>query len=233
MEPRRHGRPISYSESHIHLPRQMPLIGSIASVQSFSSFEIESESPPPSPPPPKPPWTPFLYNWFFQSLFHLTLISLFETLFFWQFVSVTEDGALIGLVDTYIQNTLNGCAAMTSGQRAITTDMLDLFINQTTVAGQGAAAATQRASYNNGLFRNSWLYFGGLATAVVSLAGSKLLCCSFVEIKWRTLLIDNLTLILFLGAYEWMFFSTIVLKYQTISMPELDQRVVAKIMAIC
>jgi len=208
----------------------MPLIGSIASVQSFSSFEIELESPPPSPPPLKPPWTPFLYNWCLQSLFHLTLISLFETLFFWQFISVTEDGALIGLVDHYIQNTLNGCAAMTPSQRVFMTDVLNLFINQTTVVNQGAAAATQRTSYNNGLLRNSWLYFGGLAIAVVSLAGIVKLCG---PIKWRALLLDNLVLILLLGAYEWMFFSTVVLKYQAISMPELDQRVVAKIMAVC
>jgi len=231
MEPRRHGRPISYSESHINLPRQMPLIGSIGSVQSFSSFEIESESPPPSPPPPKSPWAPFLYNWALQSLFHLTLISLFETLFFWQFISVTEDGALIGLVDHYIQNTLNGCAAMTPSQRLFMTDILNLFINQTTVAARGIAASDQRTGYNNGLLRNSWLYFGGLAIAVVSLAGTMKLCRH--SIKWRALLLDNLVLILMLGAYEWMFFSTVVLKYQAISMLELDQRVIAKIVAIC
>lgn len=230
MEPRRFGRPISYSESHIHLPRQMPLISSIPSVQSFSSFEIEPESPPLTPEPKTPPWTPFLYNWALQSLFHLTLISLFETLFFWHFVSVTEDNALIGLVDHYIQNTLNGCAAMTPSQRAITTDMLDLFINQTLTSSRGVAAAIQRANYNDGLLRNSWLYFGGLAIAVVSLAGTTKFCG---PIKWRALLIDNLVLILMLGAYEWMFFSTVVLKYQAISMPELDQRVIAKITAVC
>jgi len=36
-----------------------------------------------------------------------------------------------------------------------------------------------------------------------------------------------------LGIYEWMFFSTIVLKYQAISMQELDRMVVDEFMAQC
>jgi hypothetical protein len=206
------------------------------------SFEIEQDktpSPPlrlviPLPSPPSPSakiWLPILHAGATRFVFHLTLISLFETIFFWQFISKSEDSALILLVNHYAKTTLNNCADMSPSQRQITTDFLNLFLNQTQVDAAGAAAAATRAAYNGILIRNSWLYFGGLAVLFAILAALSLQ--KDYTIHWRSLLAENLALVTFLGLYEWMFFSTIVLQYQAISVPELDRMVVDEIMSAC
>lgn len=207
------------------------------------SFEIEPDkSPPlrlviplplsPSPPPPSAKiWLPFLHTWATRFVFHLTLISLFETIFFWQFISKSEDSALILLVNHYAASTLSSCRAMPPAQRQITTDFLNLFLNQTRTDAAGAAAGVIRAAYNAILIRNSWLYFGFLAVLFAILAALGLQ--KDYAIHWRSLITENLALVTFLGLYEWMFFSTVVLKYQAISVPELDRMVVDEIVSAC
>ena len=242
LPPPKRGRPISYSESHIQFDRvrTYPLLSPSS---SMVSFEIEQDSPPvpivlhipihspSSSPSPHSEWLPFLHGWALRFVFHLTLISLFETLFFWQFISKSEDGALIGLVNHYAKTTLNGCRALTPRQRQLVTDFLDLFINQTRVDTAGALAAASRAAYNNILVRNSWLYFGGFMITFAGLGAWGQL--RGYGIKWRSLLLENLALVTFLGFYEWMFFSTVVLQYQAISVPELDRMVVDEIVLAC
>jgi hypothetical protein len=53
------------------------------------------------------------------------------------------------------------------------------------------------------------------------------------EVNWRNLILENLTLVALLGLYELMFFSTIVLKYQSISIQELDALVINELLAAC
>jgi len=232
--PRKKGRPISYSESYIDLSKthQEPFI--LAPSPSMLSLEIES-SPPSSPPSISSPiliaWIPFLHEWSLRFIFHLMLISLFETIFFWHFVSESEDAALITLVNHYAASTLSSCANLTDPQRALVTDFMDLFINQTQVNAAGAEAAANRSAYNYLLFRNSWLYFGGFLILFVSLA-----IVGHVrryKIEWPAILGENLALVLFLGLYEWMYFSTVVLRYDAISFQELDQMIVGELEAVC
>jgi len=162
---------------------------------------------------------------------HLTLIGLFETIFFWHFVSVSEDEALIKLVDNYAQGVLNSCAALTDQQRVVARNIFGIFINQTQADAAGFAALTKRSAFNATLLGKSWLYFGGILTLFASLAAIG--HCRRYRIKWRPLLAENIALVSLLGLYEWMFFSTIILKYQAISMPELDRRIVDEFMAQC
>jgi hypothetical protein len=51
--------------------------------------------------------------------------------------------------------------------------------------------------------------------------------------EWYQLVGENLTLVTLLGLYEWMYFSTVVLRYQAISMPELDRMVADEFKADC
>jgi hypothetical protein len=159
------------------------------------------------------------------------LISLFETLFFWHFVSESEDTALITLVNKYTGKILTGCANLTQGQRVLVIDFMDLFINQTRVTAAGMEAATARADFNYILFRNSWLYFGSLLILWSALA--ILGRIRQYTIHWKELIGENLALVIFLGLYEWMFFSTVVFPYESISVPELDRMVVNELDATC
>ena len=213
------GRPVSYSESHMHIPH---IQSNLAPLLLTSKPELE-----PEPEPQSGLLVAAIHGQGLRFSLHLTLISLFETLFFWKFVSETEDTALVNLVNSYTQGILNSCSNLTDQQRAVIRD----FINQTHTDAAGVAALTSRNAYNGTLLRESWMYFGVITTLFVSLAAiSK---CSRIKIDWQSLFVENIALVGLLGLYEWMFFSTIVLKYQAISMPELDRMVVDEFMAQC
>jgi len=159
------------------------------------------------------------------------LISLFETLFFWLFISRTEDDALIGLVSSYTGNLLSACQNLTAPQRTAVLDVLNLFINSTTTDTAGAAAAADRAAFNGILLRNSWLYFSGGLALLATTVGAAL--WRRLQMRWGQICAENLVLVLMLGAYEWMFFRTVVLRYQAVSPAELDRMVVDQVEDTC
>jgi hypothetical protein len=248
-----HKRPVSYSESHIYLPRfSEPLLQLQESRSNVSldglTLSRSCPSPPTTPTPSSPPLSPSptlspahppstrnltatAHRWAIRFTLHLVLISLFETIFFWQFVSKSEDSALTGLVDSYAHGVLAACQNITPQQRVAVDSIFDLFINQTTVDTAGAVAAATRASYNGALIRNSWLYFGGLCGLFASLSASAVALKR--EIRWGHIVGENLVLVSLLGLYEWMFFHTIIYQYESISPAELDRMVVDEFQATC
>jgi hypothetical protein len=238
----------SFSEGHVDLilgrHRDFPRIISnlqnlIEDVRSPPDTEgsanwITLTTPPPSPPSPPEAaelLTSFLHRWSLRFSVHVTLIALFETLFFWVFVSKKEDSSLIGLVNDYAGELLSQCDSMNTSQRIVFMDLVDMLVNQTQVASQGAAAATARGLANGALLTNSWVYFGSLVVLTGGLAaGAKY---RRLPVHWRQLVCENLGLIVVLGLYEYMFFSTVVYPYQSISQPELDRMLLTEIDASC
>jgi hypothetical protein len=166
-----------------------------------------------------------------QFSLHLALISLFETIFFWQFVSQTENAALINLVNGYAANLLHTCTNMSDQQKQLTRALFNMFINQTTIDNTGFTAFAARTAYNNDLIRTSWLYFGGITTIFAGIALTGRL--KGYKTDWHPILREHITLIALLGLYEWMFFSTIILRYQAVSMPELDSMIINQFESQC
>ena len=236
----------SFSEGHVDLilerHRDFPRIISnlqnlIEDVRSPPDTEgstnwITLTTPPPSPPSEELELlTSFLHRWSLRFSVHVTLIALFETLFFWVFVSKKEDSSLVGLVNDYAGELLSQCDSMNTSQRIVFMDLVDMLVNQTQVATQGAAAATARGQANGALLTNSWVYFGSLVVLTGGLAaGAKY---RRLPVHWRQLVCENLGLIIVLGLYEYMFFSTVVYPYQSISQPELDRMLLTEIDASC
>lgn len=242
-------RPVSYSESHIYLPRfSEPLLLhesrsnlSLNGPLTLEGLTPHRTSPPSSPsssassPAPTPPVSAAViataHRWAIRFSLHLVLISLFETVFFWQFVSKSEDSALTGLVNSYTRNVLAACQNLTPQERVTVDAIFDVFINQTTVDAAGASAAAIRSAYNGALLRNSWLYFGGLCGIFTTL--SALAVRLKRDIRWGHIVSENLVLVTLLGLYEWMFFRTIIYQYESISPAELDRMVVDEFQAVC
>ncbi len=203
-------------------------------------------SPPPSPPDIKPfeletnpanqttlvikPAHPVL-TWTTQFTMHLMLISLFETVFFWLFVSKSEDTALASLVNNYAGTILNSCANMTQEQRTTLVDIFNALVNVTVVNQQGFAELRDRTAFNDILVRNSWLYFGGLSSLLTILAG--VAAATKQQLPWRHMTLENLGMVTLLGLYEWMFFRTIVYRYKSVSISELDQMVTNEFVTEC
>lgn len=220
-------RPISFSENDIRLPKLT------------SSFNIQEPlllQLPPSPQtqgqlitPKKDSWGPLLHYWALRFSFHLSLISLFETIFFWTFISKSEDQALINVINGYTTGIVSSCRNLTVPDRQAIAGIIALFLNQTMTAQD--IAVSQRNAYNQGLILNSWLYTAGITAIFSCLSVSNHLCKN--EVNWRNLVLENLTLVALLGLYELMFFSTVILKYQSISIQELDGLVINELLAAC
>jgi hypothetical protein len=158
---------------------------------------------------------------------------VFETLFFWFFVSKSEDTALIGLVNTYVDGVLNTCTNMTQADRAITNYVFDTLFNVTNIDAAGQTAATDRTAFNDALLGTSWTYFGTILGIFTGLVITTRCSPEPRRFRWRGIVGENVALIALLGLYEWMFFHTIVFRYRAISMAELDRMIVTEFSASC
>jgi hypothetical protein len=226
-------RPPSFSESHIYLPRlprvesnQKPLI-----LMDIDDLSINRVAPIPRPIPQSTTWAVKFHLWATKFALHLTFISAFETLFFWLYVSASEDAALVGLINNYVTGAVAGCHNLTVAQRFNSSAIIAALVNQTNINAAGVAAATDRAIYNGLLLRNSWLYCSAIAFVFVVLAAGARL--RRINVNWKHLVGENAALVTLLGIYELMFFRTVIFRYRATTMEELDQMVVGELMDAC
>ena len=218
------GRPVSYSEGHISnlIPSPqtniVPLLLPSPTLASSppSSFSLPLE---------------IYYNLILRFSLHLALISLFETVFFWLFVSKQENSALEVLMDSYTEVAFANCSSLPIDQRTGLIDLVNRIVNATHIYSDAYESVNWRSAYNDVLLRNSWLYVCGLVSLFGGLAAGTRI--RHIPVQWAQILGENAAMIVFLGAYEWMFFSTIVLKYQAVSAPELNIRIVDEFYQQC
>jgi cytochrome b subunit of formate dehydrogenase len=215
-------RPPSRSESFIYENREKG---------SYFDLSALPSPPPPPPPEPPPPQRLQLLHFLYPFLFHITLISLFETIFFFTYVSTLEDKGILNTIQDYVNPLLQGCTNWTTADRIFALDILTLFLNTTTLPPEAAAAAAHRAAINATLFNRSWIYVGGLASTTTVFTG--ILIWNQSPPPWKKLLTEQLSMVLLLGVYEWIFFRTIVLPYKAISATEVNQYVVQELDSIC
>lgn len=164
-------------------------------------------------------WLTLLIEYAIRFSVHIFLLSVFESLFFWMFVSVSEDDALNKLVNGYVDGTLNSCPNWNQTEKFIVTAFVDLLVNRTQVNALGAQAAVERNAFNGILVRNSWLYVAGLCGLTLGLCAWALLRKR--PVPWVHIGLENLALIVLLGLYEFVFFRSIVLVYRAVSGAEL------------
>jgi len=181
-------------------------------------------------PPPSPLFLQLLH-FLYPFLFHITLISLFESIFFFTYVSSLEDKGILSTIQDYVNPLLNGCSNWTSEDKVLALDILNTVLNVSTLQQDAYAATQYRADFNHTLFIRSWIYVGGLAGS--TLLFTAVLFYNKSSPNWKKLLTEQLTMVLLLGLYEWIFFRTIVLPYKAISATELNQYVVNELNTIC
>jgi hypothetical protein len=240
-------RPPSYSDSFLILSGKQAELEPLKSplLRRDSGFFIE---PPPLPLEPSilqsplhnpieipvyKPHTP-AEKWFNRIMslgVHITLISLFETIFFFQFVSVSEDTGLKSTIDSYVSNILTTCKNWTSEQHIVINDILSVLVNATQVDENGSRSASNRRAFNSSLQLQSWLYFVGLLSSV--LIGGFLGSHASLRIAYKRILVENIIMVTLLGLYEWTFFETIIYNYENITPPEIDQFVVGQLQTTC
>jgi hypothetical protein len=120
---------------------------------------------------------------------------------------------------------------MTPIERNLTVALFNALVNTTTTLQDAQNAAAERTADNDILYRNSWLYFGGLMTAFGLLSSTAHL--RRIPVHWGYILGENMALVTLLGLYEWMFFHTVAFRYRAVSPDELDGLVVTEFTAAC
>lgn len=231
MDPRR-SRPVSFSEGYIPVSTleslQKPIIPRVGSLEVELCSVVEGLRSPQQP-PPRIAWLDATHRHAIRFTMHLTLIALFETIFFWHIVAPSEDSALINLIQSYTGGLVGTIQAATPAQRVSFANFFDSIVNTTQIDVQGASASIDRSDYNTVLTRNSWLYVIGIAGATGILSAAAPI--RRLPIKWGSIIGENIALIVLLGLYEYMFFRTIIFRYRATSMEELDKMVVDQIQA--
>ena len=193
-------------------------------VRVLSPVKVEKD-------PPDPSKIIQFLHFLYPFLFHITLISLFESIFFFTYVSTLEDKGILSTIQDYVNPLVQGCGNWTSEDRIVAIDILNTVMNISTLQQEAVAATQYRAEFNHTLFVQSWIYVGGLASTTLLL--TIILLWNKSSPNWKKLLTEQLTMVLLLGLYEWIFFRTIVLPYKAISAVELNQYVVNELNTIC
>ena len=148
---------------------------------------------------------------------HVALIATFETLFFFQFVSGLADNGIISVVDRLSTTLFGGCQNLTLPARLELLGTLDLLANVTGIIGYAEQAKAERVSTNQQLLVASWIVTGSLYLLW-------LVAAYFLRrgIPWKTVLLENAVMIGVLAAYEGIFVNVIVLNYDSVTLPEIE-----------
>jgi hypothetical protein len=166
-------------------------------------------------------------------LFHIWLISIFETVFFFTFISKSEDQGILKTVDNYIFAAANSCSNISSNSTAALNQIIPYFINISDIASSAEESLANRTATNNTLLVKSWMYvvgiFGLLVTGSITAGVKKLLTCR----QAKRILWENLILVGMLGIYEFIFFRTIIYNYNALSASEISQDAVDTLRASC
>lgn len=164
-------------------------------------------------------------------LFHITLISIFETLFYFLYVSSLENNGIENAINTFISGAIEDCYNMTTEQIEVIDNVLESYINASDVIQKGKTEELARYKYNNHILNIAWGYVSGLAGVFVIL--SVYTRVRKIKINWKNVVFENFVMVILLGLYELLFFNTIVHKYLPISTKELTQGAVEKLQTAC
>ena len=171
-----------------------------------------------------------IVEYLLRFLLHLTLISFFETLFFFQFVSVDEDRGINSIVSFYTNKVLSSCANFTSEEKAIANYVLQKY-NASALISEGLEAGADRVLQNKRLMNTSWTYLGGLCCLLLLLAGFS--AHKKYKIRWVYIIGENCIFVTMLGLYEFMFFESIIKNYLTLTPAELTGQFITGLETTC
>jgi len=235
-------RPPSLSESFAWEPENVSrAMKSNLSGTSINLLVIQESPPTAQTTPPPQQTTPHtqwiqayeapVLNMVMRFVFHITLISIFESVFFFVYVSQLEDNGIIHTVGGFVDGIVSSCVNLTQPDQIVFNTLLGLFLNSTQAIDDGNAAEQQRSALNTALFNRSWIYVGSLGGLFVLLTIYARL--RHITIHWKHLVLENVGLVVLLAAYEYMFFSTIIFPYNPITGDEIVRNTVYRLNSTC
>jgi hypothetical protein len=159
--------------------------------------------------------------------FHLLLISIFELIFFFSLVVNYEKYGIMNLIEGYLETFSTVCDELDPLEKGYFTYFVNLFLNETKIDTDARISHKERVEFNNKLLLQGIYYCIGILSVIIAIVTINKYFK--LKIKFKTVIVDNIIMILILGIYEYIFFKTIVLRYIDISSKELDGDIVAKL----
>ena len=221
-------RPPSYSDSFLiktyslnHVPVLEPLWLEPLSSEPVSLEPLALE---PNDIEPRTTNAPKYVLFIIKCSLHILFISSFESIFYFLYVSQSENTGILKVINVYYEPIVNDISNWTTTSKTILRDILDYEINKTAIDIAGSASADQRRIYNTSLLNISI----GYSMFCLGIFGFMCGIVYFknIKIKWQKLFIEQLSFICLLALYEYFFYITIIYKYTTISTDELNQYIV-------
>lgn len=164
-------------------------------------------------------------------LLHISLISVFETLFYFLYVSALENNGIIKTVGAFINGAADGCKNITPLEIQLVDDLLEPFLNASQIIAAGNQEEVARATYNKSISNQAWYYVAGLAGIFIVAIGY--IKKRKIVISWGPIILENVAMVCLLALYELMFFDTIIYQYEPISTNEIGRNAVQKLQNVC
>jgi hypothetical protein len=234
-------RAYAFSESFAHTPENIERVKYNSNTNLSALLDIEPTAPVVLPSFPILPVLPIhasietnesiFVNIVIRFVFHIALISVFESVFFFLYISKLEDSGIISTVNSVIANVVNSCMYFTPAEDAIVSDVLSLFVNTTNIVKDANNQYSMRTAFNHTLLLRAWVYVGGLGGLFLLLI--LYVYARNIKVHWGKLVLENIGLVLMLATYEYMFFSTIIFPYMPITGSEITRNAIQNLQATC
>ena len=163
----------------------------------------------------------------FYYFLHLTLIAMFETIFYFFYISGQEDNGINDNVLSLTRDLSYNCKYLPSDIRNFTVNYLQ-NLNDTDFI----ISHDYRVDQNNILFGNAMNYVYSFVGITIFI-GIILLYFKEGRNKCKELIIDTLIIISILTIYEYNFFLHIIRKYSAITTSELEYYAKKEILYWC
>jgi hypothetical protein len=155
---------------------------------------------------------------------HIFFISSFETLFYFLYVSASENAGIKNTIDAYYRPLVQSCNSWSNLSKGLILDIMKYELNKTSIDTEGSRAALTRSTFNTGLLHLS-LSYSAICLLIIGLI-SLIIWYKKIQLEWQKLFLEHLAFVIVLALYEYFFYITIIYKYTTVSTPELNQYIV-------
>ena len=168
---------------------------------------------------------------FVKLLLHITLISIFETLFYFLYIASLENNGIEWTINAFINGAVNECQLMNATQVQQMNHILDKYINASNIIRIGNLQESFRILYNTTISLRAWMYISILSGLFSIL--TVYIKCRRIKMNWTYIILENTSMVLLLGLYEFLFFDTIIYPYQPISTDEIERNMIQQLQNGC
>lgn len=152
---------------------------------------------------------------------HIFFISSFETLFYFLYVSASENTGIKNTIDAYYKPLIQSCNKWSNISKTLIFDIIKYEVNKTAIDKEGIRSFTSRSTYNTGLLHLS-IGYSVICLFIIGLSAF-IIWWKKIQVEWQKLLLEHLAFVVVLALYEYFFYITIIYNYTTVSTAELNQ----------